>query len=158
MSKTAWIALLLALGLGFALCGCKSGDDDDAPAEDDDATVGDDDTIIWDDDDGDDDDVGPHASLDSFEPLTIVLGETPPFVATGSFCDGTEICFIPVKWEAVCVEDYTLRETKRIEGTIPAGLQVGVYGVGATCSTGAPSGLSGSIEVVEEDPADDDSA
>lgn len=163
MSKTSWIALLLALGL--ALCGCKSDGDDDDAAGDDDAT-GDDDTSEGDDDDvddddddyvGDDDDVDFWNQVDTFEPTTIVLGETPPFTATGIFCADTEVYFSDsTSLERLYVQHYTSCEYHRIEGTIPEGLWVGIFDVVADCAWGATGWLGAGLEVVEDGLGDDD--
>lgn len=146
MSKSSWIALLLALGL--ALGGCKSGDDDDAAGDDDDSG----DYNPW------DDDADWQAVLDTFEPSVVTLGETPHFVAEGSFCsDEDTISFYDEDTqEYVYVEHYTVREYERIEGTIPADLWVAIYNVWVDCSHGWADGLENGLEVVPEDPGDDD--
>lgn len=170
MSKTSIVALLLALGLVSG--GCKSaGDDDDTGGddtdedddvtEDDDATTDDDDDDDLADDDqvGDDDDSDCWNQLDSFEPSSIVVGETPSFVATGDFCEGTEIYFtIPGNPDWVFVEEYSHVDKGRIEGVMPAGLWVGVFHVMASCWYCGAGGIADGLEVLSEESGDDDSS
>ena len=160
MSKTPWIGLALALSL--ACHGCVSSGDDDSP-EDDDATTGDDDDVDDDDDDvldddyTDDDDADFFNHVYTFDPPSIVVGETPPFTATGVFCEGTELSFSdPTSYERVYVQHYTSFEEHQIEGTIPEGLWIGSFDVVADCPYGATGGLPGGLEVVDDYPGDDD--
>jgi len=141
VSRTSWIALLLALGL--AVHGCKSRDDED--------TYDEDDSYL------DDDDADGQAWIDYFQPPVITVGHATHFLAVGDFCTGSGISFVAEDSnEVVSVNHYTIQEYDRIEGTIPGGLEVGNHIVCVSCSYGWGDCLWDALEVAEEDRGDDD--
>jgi len=157
MSRTSWIALLLALGIAF--CGCKSeGDDDDA--------AGDDDTDGcppgWDCDyfDDDDTDFYGHSTIEAFNPTWINQGQTPRFRLKGRFCDNQNFVYFLDESTSgsVYAEELSPWGHRVLEGVIPDGLWIGAFDVCVECSPGSGECLPGGLDVLTEGavPGDDD--
>ena len=80
------------------------------------------------------DDADPIATIDSFEPMTFeTWSSDQTFVMTGYFVPcKTEVYFTSEQYSQRTVEEYTVRESERIEGVLPAGMDVGFYEVCAS--------------------------